>query len=189
MNDPYALKPWLKHYDDHVPHSLNYSNKTYAELFREATTHIPSRTAVYYIGRGITYHELDKLSNRFAHFLKKSGLKPGDTVGVNLPNIPAYYISILGIQKAGCVLTGVSPLLQPKELEYQLNDSGTKLLVTLDALFEKVKTVVPQTKVETVAVAGIADFLSPLKAFIGKLFKKIPAGKMSPITGITVGLI
>ncbi|MBW2706671.1 MAG: AMP-binding protein, partial [Deltaproteobacteria bacterium] len=88
---------------------------------------------------------------------------------------------------AGCVLTGVSPLLQPKELEYQLNDSGTKLLVTLDALFEKVKTVVPQTKIETVAVAGIADFLSPLKAFIGKLFKKIPAGKMSPITGITVG--
>jgi long-chain acyl-CoA synthetase len=187
MDDPYALKPWLKHYDDHVPHSLNYSNKTYAELVREATTHIPSRTAVYYMGRGITYHELDKLSNRFAHFLKKRGLKPGDTVGVNLPNIPAYYISILGIQKAGCVLTGVSPLLQPKELEYQLNDSGTKLLVTLDALFEKVKTVVPQTKVETVAVAGIADFLSPLKAFLGKLFKKIPAGKMSPITGITVG--
>jgi long-chain acyl-CoA synthetase len=185
--DPYAAKPWLKHYDDHVPHSLNYSNKTYAELVREATTHIPSRTAVYYMGRGITYHELDKLSNRFAHFLKKRGLKPGDTVGVNLPNIPAYYISILGIQKAGCVLTGVSPLLQPKELEYQLKDSGTKLLVTLDALFEKVKTVVPQTKVETVAVAGIADFLSPLKAFLGKLFNKIPAGKMSPITGITVG--
>jgi acyl-CoA synthetase (AMP-forming)/AMP-acid ligase II len=187
MDDPYAQKPWLKHYDDHVPHSLNYSNKTYPELYREATTHIPSRTAVYYMGRGITYHELDKLSNRFAHFLKKSGLKPGDTVGVNLPNIPAYYISILGIQKAGCVLTGVSPLLQPKELEYQLNDSGTKLLVTLDALFDKVKTVVPQTRVETVAVAGIADFLSPLKAFLGKLFKKIPAGKMSPITGVTVG--
>jgi long-chain acyl-CoA synthetase len=139
------------------------------------------------MGRGITYHELDKLSNRFAHFLKNRGLKPGDTVGVNLPNIPAYYISILGILKAGCVLTGVSPLLQPKELEYQLNDSGTKLLVTLDALFEKVKTVIPQTRVETVAVAGIADFLSPLKALLGKLLKKIPAGKMSPITGITLG--
>jgi acyl-CoA synthetase (AMP-forming)/AMP-acid ligase II len=187
MDNPYASKPWLKHYDDHVPHSLNYSNKTYAEIVREATTHIPARTAVYYMGRGITYHELDKLSNRLAHFLKRSGLKPGDTVGVNLPNIPAYYISILGIQKAGCVLTGVSPLLQPQELEYQLNDSGAKLLVTLDALFEKVKAVVPRTKVETVDVAGIADFLSPLKAFLGKLFNKIPAGKMSPITGVTIG--
>jgi acyl-CoA synthetase (AMP-forming)/AMP-acid ligase II len=187
MLDPYALKPWLKHYDEHVPQSLNYPNKTYVELFREATTHIPVRTAVHYMGRGLTYHELDQLSNRLAHFLKKSGLKPGDTVGVHLPNIPAYYISILGIQKAGCVLTGVSPLLQPKELEYQLNDSGTKLLVTLDALFDKVKAVVPQTGVATVAVAGIADFLSPLKGFLGKLFKKIPVGKVNPIPGLTVG--
>ncbi len=187
MSDPYAAMPWLKHYDEHVPPSLNYSNKTYAEVFREATTYIPTRIAIYYMGRGITYHELDKLSNRFAHFLKKSGLKPGDTVGVHLPNIPAYYLSIIGIQKAGCVLTGVSPLLQPKELEYQLNDSGTKLLVTLDALFEKVKAVVPQTVVATVVVAGIADFLSPLKGFLGKLLKKIPAGKVNPIPGVTVG--
>jgi long-chain acyl-CoA synthetase len=187
MSDPYAAKPWLKHYDDHVPHSLNYSNKTYAEVVREATTYIPARIAVYYMGRGITYHELDKLSNRFAHLLIKSGLKPGDTVGVNLPNIPAYYIAILGIQKAGCVLTGVSPLLQPRELEYQLNDSDAKLLVTLDALFEKVKAVVPQTGVKTVAVAGIADFLPPVKAFLGKLLKKIPTGKISPIPGANVG--
>ena len=187
MSNPYAFKPWLKHYDEHVPQSLNYSNKTYTELFREATTYIPTRIAINYMGRGITYHELDKLSNRFAHFLKKSGLKPGDTVGVHLPNIPAYYISIIGIQKVGCVLTGVSPLLQPKELEYQLNDSGTKLLVTLDALFDKVKAVVPQTGVETVVVAGIVDFLSPLKGFLGKLLKKIPAGKVNPIPGVTVG--
>ena len=186
MDDPYARKPWLRHYDDHVPHSLQYSDKTYAELFREATDQIPSRVAVYYMGRGITYLELDKLSNRFAHFLKKSGLKPGDTVGVNLPNIPAYYLSILGTQKAGCVLTGVSPLLQSAELEYQLKDSGAKLLVTLDALFDRVKAVVPQTGVQTVAVAGIADFLSPLKACLGKLLKKIPTGKVTPIPGITV---
>ena len=186
MDDPYARKPWLRHYDDHVPHSLQYSDKTYAELFREATDQIPSRVAVYYMGRGITYLELDKLSNRFAHFLKKSGLKPGDTVGVNLPNIPAYYLSILGTQKAGCVLTGVSPLLQSAELEYQLKDSGAKLLVTLDALFDRVKAVVPQTGVQTVAVASIADFLSPLKACLGKLLKKIPTGKVTPIPGITV---
>jgi long-chain acyl-CoA synthetase len=186
MPDPYALKPWLEHYDEHVPHSLNYSDKTYAELFREATDQVPSRVAVYYMGRGITYQELDNLSTRFAHFLKKSGLQPGDTVGVNLPNIPAYYISIIGIQKAGCVLTGVSPLLQSAELEYQLNDSGAKLLVTLDALFNRVQAVVPQTGVQTVAVAGIADFLSPLKAFLGKLLKKIPTGKVNPIPGITV---
>jgi len=187
MSDPYAQKPWLTHYDAHVPEHLEYSQKTYAEVFREATTNIPTRIALYYMGRGITYHELNTLSNRFAHFLKASGLEPGDRVGINLPNIPAFYIAILGIQKAGCVLTGVSPLLQPKELEYQLNDSGTKLLVTLDALFARVKTIAGRTGVKTIAVARIADFLSPLKGFLGKLLKKIPTGPITPLEGITVG--
>ena len=186
MSDPYAQKPWLKHYDDHVRENLHYPEKTFAQLYHEATAYIPSRVAVYYMGRGITYHELDTLANRFAHFLRMSGLNPGETVGVNLPNIPAYYISILGIQKAGCVLTGVSPLLQFKELEYQLNDSGTKLLVTLDALFEKVATVVDRTGVKTITTASIADFLSPLKRGLGKLLKKIPSGKINPINGIDV---
>jgi acyl-CoA synthetase (AMP-forming)/AMP-acid ligase II len=174
MSDPYAQKPWLKHYDDHVKENLHYPAKSYAQLYHEATAYIPNRVAVYYVGRGITYHELDTLANRFAHFLKTSGMEPGETVGVNLPNIPAYYISILGIQKAGCVLTGVSPLLQSKELEYQLNDSGAKLLVTLDALFGKVAT------------ASIADGLSPFKRGLGKLLKKIPSGKINPVSGINV---
>jgi len=184
MTDPYAKKPWLKHYDDHVKEKLQYPEKTYARLYHEVTAQIPGRVALYYMGRGITYHELDNLANRFAHFLKASGLKPGDTVGVNLPNIPAYYISLLGIQKAGCVLTGVSPLLQPKELEYQLNDSGAKLLVTLDALFPKVATVAGRTGLKTITVASIADFLSPLKRGLGKLLKKIPGGKITFISGI-----
>jgi len=187
MSDPYSQKPWLKYYDEHVPHRLDYPSKTYAEVFHEAAAYIPATVAVYYMGRGLTYHELDNFSNRFANFLQKSGLKPGDTVGVHLPNIPAYYIAVIAIQKAGCVLTGVSPLLQPKELEYQLNDSNARFLVTLDALFEKVEAVVARTMVKTVAVAAIADFISPLKRFLGKLLKKIPSADVHPITGVEVG--
>jgi acyl-CoA synthetase (AMP-forming)/AMP-acid ligase II len=187
MSDPYSPKPWLKYYDEHVSHGLEYPEKTYVEVFREAISYIPTTVAVYYMGRGLTYHELDNFSNRFANFLQKSGLKPGDTVGVNLPNIPAYYIAIIGIQKAGCVLTGVSPLLQPKELEYQLNDSDARFLITLDALFEKVEAVVKRTMVKTVAVAAIADFISPMKRFLGKLLKKIPSADIHPITGVEVG--
>jgi long-chain acyl-CoA synthetase len=142
--------------------------------------------AVYYMGAKVTYGELDRLSNKFAHFLKETGLKPGDVVGVNLPNIPAYYISIVGIQKAGCVLSGVSPLLSPKELEYQINDSGAKVLVTLDALFGRVEEVGQNTGLKAVVAAGIADFLPGVKKFLGTLLKKIPTGPVNPITGIRV---
>ncbi len=187
MPNPYARKPWLRHYDAHVPEHLEYPSKTYAQMFREGTTERPASVALYYLGREITFHELDTLSNRFAHFLINNGLKPGDTVGVHLPNIPAYYIAIVGIQKAGCVLTGVSPLQQPKELEYQLNDSGARLLVTLDALFDRVAQVVGKTSVKTVAVAAIGDFLSPLKRFLGRALKKIPTGRVHSVGNVTVG--
>jgi len=181
MADPYSAKPWLKFYDAHVPPNLEYPQKTYLAYFSEAVASVPRKVAVYYMGRGITFHELDRFSDKFARFLQRAGMQPGDTVGVHLPNLPAYYISIIGIQKAGCVLSGVSPLLQPKELEYQLNDSGARCLVTLDIFYEKVAAVREKTGVKTVVVTQIADFLPPLKKFLGKLLKKIPTASITPL--------
>jgi long-chain acyl-CoA synthetase len=186
MDDIYSKKPWLKFYDPHVPEHLTYNNKAYARLFIEIAELLPRRAAVNYMGRSLTFAQLDALSNRFARFLIDRGLKPGDRVGVNLPNIPAYYIAIVGIMKAGCVLSGVSPLLSAKELEYQLNDSGAKVLVTLDLLFGRAAEVVAKTPVKTVLVAGIADFLPPVKKFLGTLLKKIPTGPVGPIEGVLV---
>ena len=125
-------------------------------------------------GPSITFAEIDVLSNKFAHFLKKSGLEPGDVVGVNLPNIPAFYIAVIGIQKAGCVLSGVSPLLTPEELEYQLNDSEAKALVTLDALFGNVQQVAEKTGVRAIAVAETGDFLPFVKADGGQASQEDP---------------
>ncbi|MBN1573180.1 MAG: AMP-binding protein [Deltaproteobacteria bacterium] len=185
--NPYAEKPWLKFYDKHVKEKLKYPDKTYAELFKEAVKSVGNdHPAIYYMGSKITFGELDHYADKFANFLIKMGLKPGDTVGVNLPNIPAYYISIVGIQKAGCILTGVSPLLSAEELEYQLNDSEAKVLVTLDALLPRVEKIVGNTGVKAVVAAGIADYLPAIKSFLGKLLKKIPTGEVKPIEGITV---
>jgi acyl-CoA synthetase (AMP-forming)/AMP-acid ligase II len=181
MADPYSAKPWLKFYDGHVPPNLEYPEKTYLAYFREAVKSVARKVAVYYMGRGITFYELDRLSDKFACFLHRAGMQPGDTVGVHIPNLPAYYIAIIGICKAGCVLSGVSPLLQPKELEYQLNDSDARCLVTLDIFYEKVAAVREKTGVESVVVTQIADFLPPVKKLLGKLFKKIPTGSISAL--------
>ena len=180
MADPYATKPWLKSYYRHVPPNLEYPEKSYLAYFREAVKSVPRKVAVYYLGRGITFFELDRLSEKFACFLQRAGMQPGDTVGVHIPNLPAYYIAIIGICKAGCVLSGVSPLLQPKELEYQLNDSVARCLVTLDIFYEKVAAVREKTGVKTVVVTQIADFLPPVKKLLGKLLKKIPTARVTP---------
>ena len=159
MIDPYASKPWLKFYDPHVPEKLDYPHKLYPELFREAVEKDPDKVAVHYAGTPITFAELDRMSNSLANFLKAMDIQPGEVVGVNLPNVPAYYIAIIGILKAGCVLTGVSPLLTQRELEYQLNDAGAKVLVAMDLLWNNVGPVIDKTGVKVVAFVGVADFL------------------------------
>lgn len=184
MSDPYAARPWLKHYDDHVPETLEYPEISYPAMFAETVRAAGKETAVNYLGAAITFNELDELSNRVARYLKSRGLMPGDVVGVHCPNVPAYFISVLGILKAGCVLSGMSPLLTSKELAYQLNDSGAKVLVTLDMLAGTVEQALPETGLGAVVVTGIADYLLPLKRMLGTLLKKIPSREVGSLPGV-----
>jgi acyl-CoA synthetase (AMP-forming)/AMP-acid ligase II len=145
----------------------------------------PERPAFHFLGYTCTFGKLDELSLRFAGYIKDMGCVPGDVVGINLPNTPQYLIALCGIMRAGCVASGVSPLLTPKEMAYQINDSGVKVLVTLDAIFEhrvqKIKDDVPSLR--SCVVTNIADFLPFYKRYLGKLLKKIPSGKIKPIPG------
>jgi long-chain acyl-CoA synthetase len=183
MGDLYSDKPWLKHYDKNVAANLKYEEKTFAEKFAEVVAKYPDRTALIYMGRKISYRDMDELSNRLANFLIASGLKPDNVVGIHLPNIPAHYIAIIAVQKAGCVSTGLSPLLTAAEMENQLIDSGTKLVITVDLLFDKIAEVAANAPFTTAVVTEIADFLPGVKRVLGKLLKKIPTGEVKPLPG------
>ncbi|MBN1613041.1 MAG: AMP-binding protein [Deltaproteobacteria bacterium] len=183
MEDVYATKPWMKSYDKNVPPTLTYEDKTFAEKFREVAEKHGSKTALIYMGKKLTFKEVDNLSNQLAAFLIKSGLKPDDVVGLHMPNVPAHYIGAIAIQKAGCVSTGLSPLLTPHEMEYQLNDSKTRAVMTMDILFGQVQKVAEKTGIETVFVSEIADFLPGIKRVLGKALKKIPTAPISDIPG------
>jgi len=145
----------------------------------------PDRAALTYMGTEITFRDLERYANRFADMLIKNGFKKGDLVGINLPNIPEYVIAWLGTLKAGCVVSGVSPLLSTEEMQYQLKDSDAKGLVTLDAIFAgrltKISDSLPKLKV--VVSASIGGFLPPVKRVLGKLLKKFPTGRVTPLSG------
>jgi long-chain acyl-CoA synthetase len=183
MGDIYSEKPWLKHYDKNCPANLKYEEKTFAEKFAEVVSKYPDRTALIYLGRKFSYREMDELANRLANFLITSGLKPDDVVGLHLPNIPAHYIGVIGVQKAGCVSTGLSPLLTAAEMQNQLVDSGTKLVITVDVLYDKIVEVASKTPFATAVVTEVADFLPGVKRVLGKLLKKIPTGDVKPLPG------
>lgn len=186
MSDIYAEKPWLRHYDKDVPPTLEYKETTFAEKFAETVEKYPEKTALIYMGRRLSFKEVDELSDRFANFLLASGLKPDDVVGLHMPNIPAHYICVVGVQKAGCVSTGLSPLLTASEMAHQLIDSETKVVVTVDILYEKIAEVAARTPFTSVVVTGIADFLPGIKRVLGTLLKKIPTAEVTPLPGKSV---
>ncbi len=184
----YDSKPWLKSYDEGVSPDIDIPDTTFAELLGKSFSDFADRPAMHFMGATIKFGKLDELSRRFATFLAEIGCGPGDVVGINLPNIPQYMIAHAGAIRAGCAVTGVSPLLTPKEMTYQINDCGARVLVTLDAIFEQRVTKIADKTPELthVVAAGIADFMPPAKRVLGKLLKKVPTGKISPLPGKTI---
>ncbi len=182
----YKDKFWKKSYDEGLTDiDPERWETTYVKVIRPAFEKFPQKVAVSYMGTEVTFAELDKYSNRFAHMLISCGLKKGDVIGINLPNIPEYVIAWLGTLKAGCVVSGVSPLLSSEEMEYQLKDSGARGLVTLDAIFAgrlvNIAENLPELKV--VVAGSVGGFLPGLKRVLGQWLGKIPKGKITPLDG------
>jgi long-chain acyl-CoA synthetase len=178
-------QPWVKSYDEGVAQQLPIPEATYVDLLKESFALNPERTALHYMGAKMTFRELDDLSLKFAGFLKEKGLGTGDVVGINLPNIPEYPVALTGALRAGCAVTGISPLLTAKEMEYQINDSGATAIVIMDTLFEerlyKIRKKVPGLR--HIVVANVGTYLPAFKRILGNLLKKIPKGKIMPIAG------
>ncbi|MDI6797650.1 MAG: AMP-binding protein [Desulfatibacillaceae bacterium] len=182
----YEDRPWLANYDDTVlPDVKIPKNISFADLLEKGVGAFPERPGMYFMGVAVSFGQLMDMSSSIGAFMQENGMGPGDVIGIHLPNIPQYLITLLASMRAGTASTGVSALLTPKELAYQINDSGAKALVTLDFLFEQkllpVSDQVPDLKF--VLVANVADFLPAYKRILGKLLKKVPTGKVMPISG------
>lgn len=182
---------WKKSYDPELRdiHPTRWET-TCPDILRRVFLDYPDKIALAFMGVHITYAQLDRYANQFAHMLLSLGLKKGAVVGINLPNIPEYVIACLGTLRAGCVVSGVSPLLSSEELEYQLKDSQAKALVTLDALFEaKLAPAASRLPdLQAIVATNVGGFLPGIKRFLGKLLGKIPKGKVTPLEGKTVYL-
>jgi long-chain acyl-CoA synthetase len=189
----YAQRFWKKSWDEGLD-DLDPAEfeTTYVDMIKQAFKEVPDKVALAYLGVEMTFGEVDKHANQFAHLLVNNGFKKGDMVGINLPNIPEYVISLIGALRIGCIVSGVSPLLSAEQIKYQLNDLGSTgkkvALVTLDAIFAghlvKIAEDLPQLKL--VVATSVAGFLPKIKQVLGKLLKKIPSGKLTPLKGKTV---
>jgi len=108
-----------------------------AVTLRESARRTPDKPAVIWDGGQLTYAEIDSLSDVAAAGLRARGISPGDTVGLQLPNIPQFVISYFGILKAGGVVVPMNVLLRAPEIAFYLSDSQAKILITFSMFLDQ----------------------------------------------------
>ncbi|MDD7939584.1 long-chain fatty acid--CoA ligase [Actinomycetospora lutea] len=101
-----------------------------AVLLRESARRHPDRTAIIADDQRMSWGELDRAADRLAEGLRRRGLHPGDTVALQLPNVPQFPIAWFGILKAGLVAVPMNVLLKDREMTDLLADSGARALLT-----------------------------------------------------------
>jgi long-chain acyl-CoA synthetase len=173
-----AEKPWFKFWPADVPRHIGYPQIPLSQVLTKVAEKTPKQIAMVYFDREMTYGELDEASDRFASALAAQGVNKGDRVAIFLPNIPQFVIAYYGTLKIGAVVTAISPLYKEREVEHQLNDSEAETIVVLDALYPILEKVLKTTKVKSIIVTGLKDYMPTTIAFLGSLSGKIPSFKV-----------
>ncbi len=155
---------WLQPYPADVP--SNISNGQFPSLLAllqdsvRRHRHLP---ACRFMGRSLSYGQLDIHADALAAWLQARGLVRGDRVAVMLPNVPQYLVAVLAILRAGCVVVNVNPQFGPRELEHQLRDSGAKAIVIIENAAATLQQVLASVPTRHVLLASLGDLLGVVR--------------------------
>jgi long-chain acyl-CoA synthetase len=152
-------KPWLKFYDPHVPHHIEYPKILLQQILDDAAEHYSGKTAIFFFGGRWSYGELRTQANQFASALKSIDFRKGDRLGLLLANMPQTMISTFGALKAGGVVCFFDPLAAEEELQRQIDEAGAESLVVLDLVLPRVERILESKKLKHLIVTGVQDYL------------------------------
>lgn len=127
-------RPWVAHYPGKVPVHLHYPAEPIHWLLEEAARRVPDRLVCRYYRQEVTYAQLLDQSRRMATLLRARGLKPGERVGVLLPNVPEYLTALFGTWMAGGITVPINPLMVAEEVAGLVQSTSCRFVVCLDLL-------------------------------------------------------
>ncbi|MBW2557264.1 MAG: long-chain fatty acid--CoA ligase [Deltaproteobacteria bacterium] len=168
----YDDKPWLKSYEEGVPEFVDYEELCMPDFLDRAARDFPEIEALIFQGYRQTYKELKEMVARFATCLADFGVKKGDAVAILLPNLIPCVAAYFAIMKVGGIAVMNNPLYSDVELGHQFNDSGSKVLITLDLLGNRMIDLRPKTKIKQIIYTSIGDYLPFPKSLLFPLVAK-----------------
>ncbi len=159
-------RPWYKHYDEKVPHTVTYPAVPLHRLLEDTARTLPQQTATVFFGARLSYAQLNAQANRLATALRNLGLEKGDRVAILLPNCPQFVIAYYAILKAGGVVVPTNPLYKPREIEYQLKDAGAQIVITLNMFVPGIQEVQESIGLKHIIVTEIKEYLPPVLSLL-----------------------
>ncbi len=165
MNNKFTTpsdRAWQATYREHglnIDLSLPDGVQNLPDFFERNFSRHAKQPVLTFMGKTISYHDLDMYSRQMAAYLQSLGLEQGDKVAVMMPNVPQYLVAMMAIVRAGFVLVNVNPLYTAHELEHQLKDAEVKVLFIIENFaktFEKVKN---KGQIRHVITTGVGDML------------------------------
>jgi long-chain acyl-CoA synthetase len=174
-------KTWLKQYPAGVPAEINVQQYgSLVALLDESFKKYGARVAYKFMGKAISFAQVDDASRALAAYLQTLGLDKGDRVAIMLPNVPQYPVAVAAILRAGYVVVNVNPLYTPRELEHQLKDSGAKAIVIVENFATTLQKVLANVPTKKIIVTALGDMLGFPKSMIvnyvvRKVKKMVPA--------------
>tara|TARA_R110002167_G_scaffold46366_2_gene138498 strand:+ start:16427 stop:18109 length:1683 start_codon:yes stop_codon:yes gene_type:complete len=172
------------------PDAVNSINDVMKLAFKRYSD-LPAFTS---LGRTLSYRELDRLSADFAAYLQQVlGLKAGDRIAIQLPNLIQYPVVVFGAIRAGLVVVNTNPLYTANEMQHQFQDSGAKALVVYAGCGDRAEKILGSTQIKHVITTEVADLHSPIKrwllnAVVKHVKKMVPEYKLSGAVSLPLAL-
>lgn len=174
--------PWVKRYPDGIPAEIGqFEYESLLVMLEDCFEKYADRVAFENMGKSITYRELDIMSRNFAAYLQnKFGLKKGDTIAIQMPNLLQYPIALAGALRAGLIVVNTNPLYTPREMEHQFTDAKVKAVIIVSNFASNLEKIRDKAGIEHIIVTNLGDMLGGLKGaivnFVVKNIKKmVPA--------------
>jgi long-chain acyl-CoA synthetase len=178
--------PWLRNYSAGIPDQLGPLDfASLPELFEAACNKFGDRIAFENMGGKITYSEVDRLSTNFAAYLQNElGLKKGERIAIQMPNLLQFPIAMIGSLKAGLIVVNTNPLYTPREMEHQFKDAGISAIVIVSNFAHNLEQIKDRIPAKHIIITDMGDMLGVVKgAIVNFVVKRIK--KMVPDYSLT----
>lgn len=153
--------PWLKFYTQGEC-DIAYPDTSLYRMVLQSAEARPDHIACEYFGARIPYKTLVEHIDQCALAFSAIGVKAGDAVSICMPNTPEAIYAFYALNKLGAVANMVHPLSAENEIKYYLNESMSRVVVTIDIALEKINALRGNVHLDTIIVVSPKDSMDAL---------------------------